>query len=282
MAPGKVYFFTALSLLVLTLNGQEPPAAPKPLDEPPSVASPNDPPPQPVSRPAGFETASGSTELRKHVVYRHPKDHRVLFEVTYITRSSEELSHSIVLVDDNGHGRILMENTYTYADQRVSYQISDVQRKDWVRAWFRMPYTATTRTQTREQSAASPQLGMTPVLIHLETIGGTWSGLESELDEWQRLREIRHSIRPTISFYVLEAIERMRGALFSSADASTYEQMIAQYVVFQSDHEAILEVEEVPAPPACDFDKSFGFACSEAQLGRIKAAAEQGKRLPRY
>jgi hypothetical protein len=145
-----------------------------------------------------------------------------------------------------------------------------------------MPFTAKTRVGTLRESDQNRNLKMISALLTVTTNGGEWRGADSDTKEWQRLREVRHLIRPTISFYLLEGIERMRGAIFGTVAGNAYYGMVAQYALYDTADDFKLDLEELPHPPDCAFDKSFGYPCSEAQLTRIRKANESGKVLDHY
>lgn len=220
--------------------------------------------------------------MRRHFALRSKPDNVVHYEVTIITRTADEFDQDLILVDDPGHGRVVMEMKHTYTDQEVYYSISDDKRKDFVRTSFTMPFTAKTRAAMLKEAARSPQLKELPALLTVTTNAGEWRGVDSEWGEWQRLREIRHSIRPTLPFHLLESIERMRGALLASPSGSIYYSTVARFVVYQSNDDARLDLEEIPMDPSCTFDSSFGYPCSEAQLARVKKAAAANKPLREY
>ena len=170
----------------------------------------------------------------------------------------------------------------TFADQEVSHTISDVKKKEFVRSSFRMPFSAKTRKETLAESAQNPNLKMMPVLITVTTNGGEWRSVDAGAGEWQSLRDLRYSVRATVPFHLLEAIERMRGSVFATPVGSVFYSLVGKYVVYQTADDAKLELEELRSPPDCDFDNSFGYPCSEVQKKRVKAAADSGETLTRY
>jgi hypothetical protein len=221
-------------------------------------------------------------ETRTHYVLRTPAEKVVQFEVTVIRRSSEEFSEQVVLVNDVDHGRVLLETKHSFGDQNVFYAISDVKREDSIRASFKMPYTAKTRTATLREIRQSPTLKKTPSVVTVTTGGGEWGEVDTTMADWSRLRELRRSIRPTISFYLLESIERMRGAIFSHEAADLYYPMVARFVVYQSADNAPLDLEEAEAAASCDFDRAFGYPCSKDQLKKLEIGVADGKPLSEY
>lgn len=132
------------------------------------------------------------------------------------------------------------------------------------------------------EAEGNEKLVSTPVFVTITTNGGEWSIVSTDLDEWARVRQLRHEIRPTMDFFLLEAIERMRGAVFAIPGGDIFFMQVAQYVVYDTRDAPRLAVQQENQPPACDFDKSFGYPCSAAQLEKIRKRAEEGKPLDRY
>ena len=150
---------------------------------------------------------------------------------------------------------------------------------------MRGPLTAKTMSEVFREAHANPSIMMnTPTLLTITTNGGEWRTSETALKEEQTIRRLRHEIRPTIDVYLLEAIERMRGTFFSVPDGHPYAFFIAPVLLYDSaiDAKAIFREDPARQPPACDFDKSFGYGCSEAQWKRICEAEKAGKELDTY
>ncbi|HEY0157441.1 MAG TPA: hypothetical protein VGF28_09170 [Thermoanaerobaculia bacterium] len=221
-------------------------------------------------------------ESRQHYVLRHPKDKTVHYEVTVVDRSSERLDETWLLVSDVGLGRSILHTRHFYEDQSVVYEMSDVTRKDYIRTSFTMPYTAKTRSGMLREARNSPTVGMLPALLTITTPGGEWRSVDFEAAEWQRLRELRASIRPTVSFSLIESAERMRGSLFAISAGRIFYDFVAKYLVYQTSDDTSFALEQVYADPSCDFDRSFGFPCSDEQQTRVKAAAKAGSELTHY
>lgn len=221
-------------------------------------------------------------EFRRHYVLRNAKDKVIHFEVTSVTRLTDDLEENLLLVNDLDHGSLILERRSSYADQAVSYTIYDRKKEEFVRTAFNMPFTAKTRLGTLEEAARNPELRTTPTLMTISTKGGEWRGVDAHWDEWQQLRSIRHAVRPTVSFHLLEAIERLRGTVFATSDGVAFYTVVGRYVVYQTSDDTKIGLEEVNTAPDCDFDKSFGLPCTDAQQKRIRKAAEEGRIPDRY
>jgi len=214
-------------------------------------------------------------ERREHYVLRDAEGY-VHYEITELSRISDDVNEGVVLVRDPDHGSFLLTNRLSWADGQASHSLTDVRQKDYIRVSF----GSTSRARTVKEYIAEGGL-LAPLVLTLTTNGGEWKGLETEWKEWSKLRTLRHSVRRTVPFYLLEALERMRGGALG-ASAGPYIDLIGQLVLYEPQDEPQLRLEQVEQPPACDFDDSFGYPCSEAQLKRIKKAQESGKPLSSY
>jgi hypothetical protein len=221
-------------------------------------------------------------ESRRHFILRDPAQQTVYYEVTKIFKGTDESDETTIIVSDVEHGRIILQRRASYREHTASYSISDVKMRDYIRVSTKTAYAATTRTETLEESMTSPDPRMDTMVPTVTTPGGEWRPIIGEAGEWQQMRSLRRAIRPTISFFLLEAIERMRGTLFSTAVGSIYDHMVGSYVVYRDGDDPKLELEEVTQPPACDFDQAFGFPCTAAQQKRIKKWADEGQPVEVY
>jgi hypothetical protein len=209
-------------------------------------------------------------EWRQHFVLRDTKTKSVLYEVTEIGRGDDDTDETHVLVTDVVHGRYILERLSAFADQKVSFTICDVGRKEYATAAFKLPFAAKTREGVLRESAQHVELKFVPTPLTLTTNG-----------DWERLRQTRYLVRRTVPLNLLEAVERMRGTVFATAIGSAFYSVVGRYLVYQDGEEGF-KVEMVPAPPDCDFDKSFGYPCSDRQRKRVDAGAKAGERLDRY
>jgi len=214
-------------------------------------------------------------EFREHYVLRDAEGY-AHYEITELSRISDDVSETVVLVRDPDHGSFLLTSRRSWADGQAFKSLTDVRQKDYIRVSF----VSTSRARTVKEYIAEGGL-LAPLVLTLTTNGGEWKGLETEWKEWSKLRTLRHSVRRTVPFYLLEALERMRGGVLASS-AGPYFDLIGELVLYDTQDEPQLRLEQVEQPPACDFDDSFGYPCSAAQLERIKKAQESGKTLSWY
>ncbi|HEY0158879.1 MAG TPA: hypothetical protein VGF28_16465 [Thermoanaerobaculia bacterium] len=222
-----------------------------------------------------------TANFRRHFELRDAKG-ALVYEYTLITSISEAGSSAVVLLRDPGHGDVLLENVTTVEPHVSTHRISDVKRRTFVEASMVGPFTSKTLSETFKEAHAHPELFNTATPITIATRGGEWRITDTELQDEQGVRRLRHEIRPTVDVYLLEAIERMRGTFFRVAEGSAYSWLLGQLLLYGPIDEMDLEIPVVEQAPACDFDKSFGYACSEAQLKRIREAATAGKELIGY
>jgi len=264
---------SALLLLLpcLSVGADDPPPVQAPPSELPEVEADYVPPRVP-QKPLDY---------RRHLELRGTHD-ALLYEYTVISSISEAGTSEIILLRDPGHGDVLLENVLSVDPQRSTYRISDVKRQAFIEASMGSPLTSKTLSDTLREAHAQPELFKTPVPVTIRTRGGEWRISETELDDEQVLRRLRHEIRPTVDVYLLEAVERMRGTFFQLTDGVSYTWLLGQVLLYGPADKMDLGAEAMQQPPACDFDKSFGYPCSDEQQKRVKAAAEAGKPLPAY
>lgn len=227
------------------------------------------------------DSASAVQETRRHFTLALPNG-GVIYEATEIIQIGDEDEANIIIVDDVDGGRFILERTKSYPNHTVSYAILDAKRKAFVRTSWTTPFTSKTRLETLAEAKRTPSLRQVPAVVTVATNGGEWTSLDPDLGEWSTLRHLRHQIRPTVDFSLLEAMERMRGAIFAIPSGDIFSRLVANYVLYESRDEQKLAVKEHDEPPACDFDKSFGYPCSEKQLSRIKERAAKGETRTRY
>lgn len=233
--------------------------------------------------PSGPGMGETGTPDRRHHYTLRDDDGVIQFELTTISRSSEQATHEVVLVRDPAHGDAILEHIATFSDMEVTLSISDVRRRDSIRTSFKLPFNAKTFSGMLEESARQPQLKRTPALLTITTSGGEWRGVDSEWGEWQKLRTLRHSIRPTVSFDLLEMVERMRGAVFAVPATDTFYEFVGRYVVYDvGDEHQLSGLRETVERPDCSFDKTFGYPCTDEQAQKIRAAEAAGRVLASY
>jgi hypothetical protein len=271
--------FTLLVLL-LTLSGgaQEQQTPPAPAQE---QTTPEQAPPVPEPAVRRREK-DPPREVRHHFLLRHAGDKVEHYRATNIVRITDDVQQNVLLLHDLEHGRLILEDRHLFASQDASYSISDEKRAETVEVSFKTPYTASTRKDTEEEDRVNPGIKNTSALLTITTNGGEWRSSDSEWTDWRRIRELRYSIRRTLSPFLLEAVERMRGTVFATDQGEMYYFVVGRYLVYQDKDDVPLALEAVTLPPGCEFDESFGYPCSAEQQKRIRDAVQKGKVLPRY
>jgi hypothetical protein len=242
-------------------------------------AKPSEPAPSPEVKQSGW---------RRHFVITS-KDAVRLYEGSEITRLSDSADEKFLLVRDEGHGDFIIRNVWNFKTQTVQHRISDLQDRAFFQLSYKMPFTSRTRLETLAEARLTPGL-LSPAstLLKLETNGGTWEGFEAD---WQgnpaQLRELRHGIRSTLNGFILEAIERGRGLLFSTMEGSAFFTILGRYAVYGTNLTDDAEADPDLSPsrtatPNCEFDNAFGFPCSEKQKSFLKKAADEGTVVEMY
>jgi hypothetical protein len=236
-----------------------------------------------VCKAADLAPASPQTrETRSHHVLQDDKG-SVHYELSSITRVGSDFFQKSLLVRDVDHGDVIMEHRTVYGDGVATTTVSDVKRKSFIRASFPLPSAAKTVADARKEDDLNPELANASVILTLTTNGGEWSAIESEWQVWSALRTLRRSIRATMPTFLMEAFERMRGTVFETSNGRYYYSALARFVLYDSaDDDSRSTLIERAAMPDCEFDETFGFPCSDAQVKLIKAATEEKKLLHRY
>lgn len=235
-----------------------------------------------VAAPA--KEADPVRELRHHMQVL-AKDGTLLYHVTVIDLWSDAKDATTVLVRDEGLGDFVMRRIWTFESQTVTYRISDVSDKSFVQQSFRTPFASKNRKETLSEARENESVRQAGVIINIETNGGKWEGAETDWDEFIQMRRLRYDQRMTMNSSLLEALERMRGTFFTTEPGYLFLRQVARYILYDADSAEIApsaNVKVTEAEPHCEFDSSFGFPCSDAQLARIAKAAKDGKELRRY
>jgi hypothetical protein len=208
-----------------------------------------------------------------------------LYVITEIIRLSDDLNESHLLIRDEGHGDFVMKSVWAFQTQEITHRLSDLKDRNFVQSTSKMPFTSKTRVETLAEARQNPMLVDTPAAVRIETNGGVWEGIHTDWDEYGRLRQFRHDLRQTIDPFLLEAMERMRGTVFTGVSGlpDAFYARVARFVVYdQRSDETPVSVKQAELTPDCQFDESFGYPCSEKQLERVRQAAKEGTSLSNY
>src|SRR5215203_1310309 len=135
----------------------------------------------------------------------------VLYDVTHISKSSQATFAAYLLVRDTGHGAFVIRHIWSFKDQLSMYRMSDLKDRTFVQITAKLPFSSKTRQETLEESRRNPTLKMIPAIVKLETNSGRWEAVETDWADADGLRQFRNQVRQSIDFFLLEAIERMRG-----------------------------------------------------------------------
>lgn len=234
---------------------------------------------------ASFTSVSGycqDTEIRIHTNIVGTGN-GVQYEITEVIRLREtEDSNSLLVRDAVTGDRFVLEKATDYKERTSSWKIRDVKGDAFIETRFTLPYAAQTRKGALAEARENPMLSQLPTVMTVETNGGSWAGVHTNWDDWAELRKLRHEIRQVMSFYLLEGIERMRDSVFSQTAGQAFYGIVARFVLYDVDEQQDAKLKTVHAKPDCDFDSSFGMPCTEAQLKRLRKAAERNETPQRY
>ena len=231
-----------------------------------------------IAVPFGFvrgdeQKVAPLTEHRRHLELR-AKDGTRLYEWTEILRLSDRRTENHMPVRDEGHGDFVLHHISSFETQTTQYRISDVKDRAFLQLSFKLPTTSKTLAETLTETRDNAGLMDARTVVKVETNGGVWEDIESRGEELIELRALRHTIRGTLDRFLLEAIERGRGLLFSTSEASAFYLMLRGYIVYDTrGHEQAIDddgVVSLEAPPNCAFDAALGYPCSDEQKERIK------------
>lgn len=219
-------------------------------------------------------TTAAPTEVRRHFKVLSPGqvDDYVATEI----RSLSEKSDKIRMIVESAQGqKFLLTFERDYVKQTTSHEIREVGGQEFLRLRFQSPWTATTRTGTLEEGAKHPELiEKTDFSFEFATAGnGILAGGDFGLwNDMQNQREWRTRLRSMLAPQFLEALEIMwSNGFFASSVGNTFAEPV-RYVVYRPDCGAPDDLRVEPALPDCDFDKKFGFPCSDRQKARADRA----------
>jgi hypothetical protein len=191
-------------------------------------------------------------------------------------RSLSEKSDNIRLIVENAEGKMfLFSYDRDYVKQTTSHTIREVGSQEYLRLKFQSVWTATTRSGTLEEAAKHPELmEKTDLSFEFATAGdgilaggnfGLWNDVQTQ-------REWRTRLRSMLAPQFLEELEIMwANGFFASAFGTSYAEPV-RFVVYRPDCGGSENLRVEPAPPDCDFDKKFGFRCSDKQKARAEKA----------
>jgi hypothetical protein len=218
-------------------------------------------------------TAITPSEVRRHlkVISSSGIDDYI---ATEISTYSEKLDRTRTIVQNAQGERFLLTYESDYEKQTTSHEIREVGGREFLRMKFSSLWTAITRSGTIEEAKKHPELlKRTDLRFEFTTAGngvlagdnlGLWDDLETQ-------REWRARLRTMVTPQFLEELEIMWANGFLASAVGDRFAAPVRYVVYRPDCPAPeLRVEAVP--PDCDFDKKFGFECSDKQKARAEKA----------
>jgi hypothetical protein len=109
---------------------------------------------------------------------------------------------------------------------------AEVRAKDrtFIQATSTSPFASKTRQETMEESRRNPALSTLPAMIKLETNGGRWDSIETDWEDAEAMRSFRHQLRRSVDFFLLEAMERMRGTPIATPTVDTFTRLSATFL----------------------------------------------------
>jgi hypothetical protein len=167
----------------------------------------------------------------------------------------------------------IIDEATDYVRGEIATTITDLSRESWIRSTSSLPFRAGTSDEVLRQAQAHPELWLThDVDLLLETKGASararLGAKETKDERWRRTSDLRRSL----SFSLLEDIDRAADGLFSTAMGEYASDTIVDYLLYREPCATPVKTEK--AAPDCKFDRSFGFACTDLQRSRVDEAAE--------
>ena len=213
-----------------------------------------------------------STEVRTHYALED-RNGVIVAEATEIYRIADRWDGFVVLYRSRAGDDLVLEQRIDYASKTFELTIRDVAGEDWVKASSIVPYVADTSAEALAASFEQKLklIETSTYFVTFETAGGArWEGFEKDWVGAARTELVRQ-LRRSVPFELLETIERTRATLFQSGDLSIGSGFIVEHLTYEPVCEYAPPTVRA-ARPDCDFDRSFGFACSVRQA----ADAERG------
>jgi hypothetical protein len=225
---------------------------------------------------------SARHEVRQHFIVTSPSgvDDFLLTRIQDLTEVDDK---TVVLIRTVAGAHFIAIHEWNYETQ-VSYsEIRDEPSGHFLRVSVTYPYATRTRSSTLDLAKKNPKLVSSDIPFEITAPGNTrLSGIESHWRDPATAREWRTRIRQMVSPSFLEDLEIIDSSgLFSDPMMSSLHQFLLQFVLYRTSCDSPSALKVDPAVPDCSFDKEFGYGCSEDQLSRAKAAAEE-KATGRY
>jgi hypothetical protein len=221
-------------------------------------------------------------EFRRHLTVNDARG-SAIYALTEITTVTDAGTSGALLVHETlTNQRFVMSHKFDVAAHRTSNQVSDVAGKKYVRMSLDLPSAAKTRDDLAGELEANPELlNMADVIITIETTGFSQSVRDSKIREGlsrRALSDLRESLDPSF----LEGLERMRAELFATDVGKPFYATLGRLLFHGGCEAATSDQKVVAESPDCDFDKSFGYPCTDAQEERIAKAKAEKRTLTRY
>lgn len=223
-----------------------------------------------ASGAAGGGDVGAITESRTHLVFTD-KAGKKLGEATRVLRETLAVDRDSLLYRSADGDPLVLEEVLSYATRSTENSIRNVKGDARVTVRYKMPFTGRTRDEVLAEARQHPELwGTNSEQAEIITNGGSFRISD---DEFTAPAELRKKLRQVIPFDLLETIERTTSTLFSTEAAMILRLQIVDLVVYRSQCGAE-PATVTQSVPDCDFDKQFGFPCSDKQLARVRQARQ--------
>lgn len=211
-------------------------------------------------------------------------DHAQLYKVTAMSRTSESEDETLWLVEDALTAeRFVLRKTIDFAELQTRYEISAPEGRSAIAASYLLPFGDRTRSGTLKafHRMTPQQFAQMDTEWTLNSGGMKVTAKNSEWKNEIRAREWRTELRRTTSPQLLEAVERMSGALFNTPELEPFCQAVSAHLLHREmctrPATALVHI-----PPECDFDAAFGYACSTKQIDAVRKSKDEKRDLRVY
>jgi hypothetical protein len=216
--------------------------------------------------------AAEVSEFREHGELHDAGSH--VYTFTTVTRVDAEVTRGeqfVLLRDERTNERWILHSVEDYARKQLIHEISDVKGETYLRITQPLePILDLTAEANRERVR---KFDKQPVRI--ETQGATRTASKSEWEQPENKRAWRSELRRSMSFDLIEAIERLRIVRFTNPIGIYYSSLMVHVLYDGKGDEGPVTVERPDAD--CAFDASFGFRCTKAQLEGLEKRRTDGE-----
>jgi hypothetical protein len=211
-----------------------------------------------------------TNETRTHHVLTDETGKKI-GDATRVLRTSLAIDREYLLYRAVDGDQLVLEEVMSYMTQSTENAIRNIKGDARVAVRYKLPFTGKTRDEIFAEARRNPELWSTnPEQAEIITNGGSFRITD---DEFNSPAGLKKRLRQVVPFDLLETIERATSTVLATEFATIVRLQIVDLLVYRSQCAG-----QAPAVaqsiPDCDFDRQFGFPCSEKQAARVKKARQ--------